>query len=195
MAGVWKVRTALFYFLHSTHGSQEVFTHSGCRTTANWLIQSLKNPLISSRNNQFNYLGSGTRRSLINPVRVLTFIRVNSFNLPPASPLNCHELMTSNGLRLIGFKALLLLPSPRALVGNTSGPQSGRRGSSQEAMRRKNQRTIRTTTFESNPTYCRPPQSPAPIYGFMSPWGIYEKLNDSQSSAEEEAGTVQRTDT
>lgn len=30
-----------------------------------------------------------------------------------------------------------------------------------------------------------PPLSPSPIYGFMSPWGIYEKLNDSQSAAEE----------
>lgn len=29
-----------------------------------------------------------------------------------------------------------------------------------------------------------PPPSPSPIYGFMSPQGIYEKLNDSPSSAE-----------
>lgn len=44
-----------------------------------------------------------------------------------------------------------------------------------------------TMTFGSNPTYHRP-QSPSPIYGFMSPWGICEKLNDSQSSAEKRQG-------
>lgn len=60
-------------------------------------------------------------------------------------------------------------------------------GAARRQWRRRNQRTIMTMTFGSNPTYHRP-QSPSPIYGFMSPWGICEKLNDSQSSAEKRQG-------
>ena len=77
------------------------FAHSGSWITVDWLIQSLKNPLISSHNSQFYYLGSEARRSQINPLGILTFDRVNSFPLPPASPLNCHELVTSNDPGLI----------------------------------------------------------------------------------------------
>lgn len=60
-------------------------------------------------------------------------------------------------------------------------------GAARRQWRRRNQRTIMTMTFGSNPTY-HWPQSPSPIYGFMSPWGICEKLNDSQSSAEKRQG-------